>query len=136
MFGTVDTWFYKALAGIRLEEPGFKSFTVKPFVPEDLTHAQASTKTVNGIISSEWSKSYNSFKLNVVVPVNTKAKVYIPKLKFNKVLIKESEKIIWRESKFIETEGILSESEEENYVVFEVGSGSYHFEVTEMKELN
>ena len=136
MFGTVDTWFYKALAGIRLEEPGFKSFTVKPFVPEDLTHAQASTKTVNGIISSEWSKSYNSFKLNVVVPVNTKAKVYVPKLKFNKVLVKESEKIIWRDSKFIETEGILSESEEENYVVFEVGSGSYHFEVTEMKELN
>jgi len=47
------------------------------------------------------------------------------------IIIKEDDKTIWKEKTFIDAvTGIISATENDRYVAFEVGSGSYCFELT------
>ncbi|AEE96386.1 glycoside hydrolase family 78 protein [Mahella australiensis] len=123
MFGTVDAWFYKDLAGIIPEQPGFKRVTVKPVVPSGLDHASASVKTVRGMVGSQWKRNQDSFHLEVTIPVNVTARVMVPKLDFDDVMVKENDVSV--DSQNLST---CCDNEEE-YFVFDVGSGVYTFEV-------
>ncbi|MFW5961593.1 MAG: family 78 glycoside hydrolase catalytic domain [bacterium] len=133
MLGSVDTWFYKALAGINLDQksPGFKDFIIKPKVVEKIDHVSASLDTVRGMISSNWYKTKDLFKFELKIPVNTAAEVYIPKLNFDKLLITETGNKIWNNSKFTAAEGIISAREESDYVVLKLTSGKYSFRTEE-----
>ena len=48
MFGSVDAWFYKGLAGINVGEtaPGFENIIIKPVVPPMLPYVKASINTI------------------------------------------------------------------------------------------
>lgn len=80
MMGSIDSWFYKYIAGIRLDEkhPAFESFQIRPFLPENLGHAKAQIKTIMGIIASEWEVKSGELTLKIEVPFKTTATVYIP----------------------------------------------------------
>ncbi|NMB11439.1 MAG: alpha-L-rhamnosidase, partial [Firmicutes bacterium] len=82
MFGTVDTWFYRALAGIQLGKPGWEAVIIKPSIPAALDHASASVQTPKGQIGSSWKRDRCGFEMVVTIPVNTKATFYIPKLDY------------------------------------------------------
>ena len=61
--------------------------------------------------------------------VNSQGKVFIPKIWFKNPIIKENEKTIWENSTSLEkVDGILEAKEDENYVIFTIGSGVYNFE--------
>ena len=130
LHGSVDKFFYKALAGIGPASPGFKTINIKPCVVGDLTFAQASITTVRGVVSSSWKKTGDSLALDVTIPVNSKAKVSVPTIGLKNVAVKESGKLIWKAGKFIEgASGITAGSESGDYVTFDVGSGSYVFRI-------
>jgi len=80
MMGSIDAWFYKYIAGIQQDDSGtaFSSFRVKPFIPDSLDFAKASIGTLRGTISSRWKLDAEHFTLNVEIPFNTTAEVYIP----------------------------------------------------------
>ncbi len=80
MMGSIDAWFYKYMAGIQPEEnhPAFSEFTIKPMLLDELNHAEASTETIRGRISSMWNFENDKFSLEVEVPFNTTANVFIP----------------------------------------------------------
>lgn len=80
MFGDIDAWFYKALAGIRpdLSAPGFKHFFVTPHVVGDLRYARAEYNSVRGEIISDWKVAGGEFRLKVRVPVGSTATVSLP----------------------------------------------------------
>ncbi len=63
MFGSVDAWFYKALAGINADSsaPGFEKIIIRPQVPGDLSYVSASVNTVRGLVSSSWRKAVSGF---------------------------------------------------------------------------
>lgn len=133
MFASVGAWFYKALAGINSDPdgPGYQRIVIRPNVVGDLNYVNASVKTIRGMVSSSWRKFDNSLTLNVVLPVNSRAKVSVPKLELSNITIKESGKTVWRNGLYIEgNEGIMSGSEDNRYVTFEIGSGSYFFEIS------
>lgn len=133
MFGSVDAWFYKVLAGINVDSagPGFRRIIIKPYIVGDLKYVSASVKTIRGMVSSSWARDENSLVLNVTLPVNTQAKVSLPRMGLGSVIIKESGKIIWKDSSYIEgVSGISAGSEEDEYVIFNIGSGSYSFEIS------
>ncbi len=121
MMGSIDAWFYKELAGIRVMEdaPAFGRFVIKPFVAEGLHYARASTRTIRGMVSSSWKKSENGFEIVVEVPYNTTAVVYIP--------ADEDEEIFEGERVLKDAEGVAVKGYENGYKVIEAGSGSYHF---------
>ncbi len=121
MMGSVGSWFYKYILGIvpSFEHPGFEQFTVKPYLPKDLTYANGSLNTVKGPVRVSWKKQGQFLLVDLVVPENTKAKVYIPTTDKNSIV--ESNRKISR------IREIVSLGDEERNSVLLVPSGSYHF---------
>ena len=78
MFGSGLSWFYRDLAGLRVKEPGFKSFDIRPVVPEGLDWVEYSHNTTYGRIDIRWERRNGKFRLDCTVPVGTSATVYIP----------------------------------------------------------
>jgi len=132
MFGSVDEWLYRGLAGINCVAPGYKEIAIKPYIPKDLERVDASIKTIRGLISSSWRKHGSSLTLDVTIPVNAQAKVSIPKMGLKDVIVKENGKTIWRDGSYVQgVAGIKGASDNGDYITFEVGSGTYSFEVSE-----
>src|SRR5690606_3035023 len=78
MFGSVTEWFYRSILGINASEPAFRSFSIKPFIADDLNYAKGYYDSPYGIIICDWKKERNDFILKVSVPVNTTALIYLP----------------------------------------------------------
>lgn len=118
MFGSVDEWFYKSLLGINAAAPGFKKIIIKP-QPGELSWARGDYQSIYGLIKSGWKKDASGFKLQVLIPVNTTAEIWLP-AKEN-VLITEGGKSIssLNEIKLLKYE--------KGYAVFAAGSGEYEF---------
>jgi alpha-L-rhamnosidase len=121
MLGTVDTWFYRDLAGIQLGKPGWDEVIIKPAIPAALDHASASVKTLKGMISSSWKRDECGFEMMVTIPVNTKVTLYVPKLDYGKLEATINGLPIASEAFNLVTES------GEPYYRFEGGSGCYRF---------
>jgi len=122
--GEILAWMYKALAGIKPdpEDPGFKSIIIKPHFVNGLSHVKASYNSVNGLIVSEWQKNKHEISLNITIPPNSQAKVYLPKKENKKIY--ERNKPINRSNHYIR---LLKTTD--NYKIFMVDSGYYEFEL-------
>lgn len=55
MYGSISAWFYKYLAGISAEAPGFAAVKIQPYLPEELPFVRCSLETCAGRIGSSWS---------------------------------------------------------------------------------
>ncbi len=121
MFGSVTQWFYKYLAGIQPDpqNPGFKHIIIKPQPVFSLNYAKSTYMSPYGEIISDWHIENDGFILNVTIPHNTSATVFIPTKNADQV--KESGKSISSNSniKMLYYKGQLA--------VFEIGSGKYSF---------
>ena len=127
MLGSVDTWFYTTLAGIKSLAPGWKTFRIKPFISQDMTYARATLKTVKGLIYSAWEKTNSQLKLHTSIPVGCESEVWIP-FKNSKDIIYEGDKAILKEGVSTNAKkGITLKILEEDYAVFNIGSGTYQF---------
>ncbi len=132
MLGTVDTWFYKTLAGINIDpaRPGFRKIIIRPHIVSDLNYVGASFKSIRGMVSSSWTKDDRSLILNVTLPVNTQGRISVPKIDEKNVTIRESGKVVWENNSYIGgVVGITDGRNDNGYVTFDVGSGSYFFKV-------
>lgn len=118
MFGSVDAWFYRVIAGVRVGEPGWNKIIFEPHPVGDLKYAKARLNTIKGEVEINWQKTENTFSMRISVPVNSKGEVHVPKL-FERFVVKEGDNIIY------EKKGDLEENEK--YIVIRVGSGSYNF---------
>ncbi len=80
MFGDISAWFYEVLAGINVDprQPAFKHVIVRPQPVGDLSWARAEHCSAYGPIAVFWQKRDREFALNVTVPANTTATVYLP----------------------------------------------------------
>jgi alpha-L-rhamnosidase len=121
MFGDIDAWFFRALAGINPDAaaPGFKHFFVTPNVVGDLTWARADYNSVRGQIVSAWKVAGGEFQLELKVPANTTATVSLPIS--DVASAKEGGKSASHSAgvKFLKTDG--------QRTVFLVASGHYSF---------
>ena len=120
--GCVGEWLFTRAAGIDAAAPGFKKIIIRPLLPPpdaNFTSAKASYKSIRGLISSSWKIEGKTFNLSITIPANTTAIVYVPATSLDN--IKENNKPVSKSSdiKFIRMEN--------NYNVFEVGSGEYNF---------
>jgi hypothetical protein len=80
MLGQIQEWFYHDLAGIQNApgSAGFKNIVINPQPVGDVTWAKASYDSIRGKIVSDWKRNGNQFTLNVIIPPNTTAKIFIP----------------------------------------------------------
>jgi hypothetical protein len=114
MLGHLMEWFYAGLAGIKQEESSvaFKRIEIKPQPVGDVTSAKASYRSAYGTIVSDWEKKGGRFELNVEIPVNTTAVIFIP-TKPNQSIIMNGKVI---KTKFIDGRTVVN-----------IGSGKYDF---------
>ncbi len=121
MFGSIDTWFYRALAGINIDEahPGYEDIIVKPFVQPDLSWVKASIETMKGRVAAEWEYRGGIYRLSVTIPVNVTATVY--------VLARDAEKVTEGGKPAGTSPGVRFVRKEDKYAVYEIGSGTYEF---------
>ena len=84
-------WMYQGLAGIRPDEsgPGFKKIIIKPAIVGDppslgssgaagLTWVKCSYDSIHGRIVSNWKRESARLTMEVTIPINTSATVYVP----------------------------------------------------------
>jgi len=120
-FGSVDAWFYKVLGGIYpdTEAVGFDKIVIKPRILGDLTWVKASYNSIRGRIATNWQLKGDTLELDVIIPANTTATIYVPAASIGEV----------RESGKTATgaEGLRFLGSEGGSVVFAAGGGEYHF---------
>jgi len=135
MFGSVDEFFYKYLAGIRPpanneSQMAYHEIKIRPFIPASLDSAGASIQTVRGKVSSTWKKKENGLTLSIHLPANTEGMISVPLLSNQNVEIRESGRVIWNGDAFQPgTPGIRGGRRDGKFISFTVGSGSYTFDM-------
>jgi alpha-L-rhamnosidase len=77
-FGCVSDWIYRYINGVNKTEVGFKHIVIKPRPDKSLVWANFSFQSAYGEIVSEWKRENGKFILNVAIPCNTTATVFMP----------------------------------------------------------
>jgi alpha-L-rhamnosidase len=115
MLGHIMEWFYSGLAGIGQEDSsvGFKLLKIRPQPVGDITSASGTFHTPYGWVSTDWKKQDNLFAMNVTIPANSSANVYLP--------VKTGQTVYVNGKK-----QVLSKNQT---AVVKCGSGTYLFEV-------
>jgi len=117
-FGSVGRWLFNTVAGIDTDGPGYRKIIIRPR-PGGITSAKATYDCINGKIVSDWRLSGGAFTLNVTIPANATATVYVPS--------GGAESVTESGRPAGSAEGVRYLRLEGNDAVFAVASGDYRF---------
>jgi alpha-L-rhamnosidase len=121
--GCVSEWLFTQAAGIDSDGPGFERITLRPEIvkPEaGFSWVKATYNSIRGPIASAWKLDQGQFELNVTVPGNSVATVYIPA--GNAADVTENGKPA------SQAQGVKFLRQEGDRAVFEIGSGRFAFQ--------
>ena len=120
-YGAIGDWMYRVMAGIEIDPaaPGYQHFFVRPRPGGGFTRVSARHETLYGTVRSAWELKDGQFELQVSVPPNTRATVYVPAPDPSAVTEGGQPLAVER--------GVTAVREEGNAVAIEVGSGEYSF---------
>jgi alpha-L-rhamnosidase len=121
LVGDLNIWLHEYLAGIRPDpdQPGFQHFVLRPYPVGDLRFVRASHKSMHGLIESKWRHEGNWLMLDVTVPTNTSATLYLPAR--SEQGIKEGGQSAQK------AKGVRFVGLEKDVAVYELTSGKYSF---------
>jgi len=79
-YGAIGAWLYNTVAGIEIDkqQAGYKHMIIRPRPGGGLTYANGSHQTLYGEVRSAWTLDAGKLTLNVTIPPNTSATVYLP----------------------------------------------------------
>ena len=118
-YGAVYSWMAENIGGIKSATPAYKNIIIKPVLGGNLTFANCELNSVRGKIISNWKSSKKTFKLNLEIPPNTTAKIFVPAKNASDVKENGKQATQINNIKFLGTEN--------EYAIFEIGSGKYKF---------
>ncbi len=120
-YGAIGDWMYRVMAGLdtREERPGYKHSIIKPHIGGGLSHVSATLDTYYGQLSSSWKVNGDKLVMNVEIPANTTATVYIP--------ADDPEAILEGGLPLKQVKEIQVIGSEDGYLVVKLGSGRYSF---------
>ena len=118
-FGAVAEWMFKTIGGIDTDGPAYQRIVIHPQPGGRISWARTGYNSIQGKIATDWKVQDGEFSLDVTIPTNTVATVYIPAK--DAAAVREGLKPATNTAgvKFIEMQG--------HDAVFEVGSGRYKF---------
>ncbi len=118
-FGAVGQYLYGAVGGINPASPGYQSILIQPVTGTGLTWANTSYHSTRGLIATAWTNVGGTFNMNVVIPPNTTAQIYVPTT--NAAGILESGRPA------AGSPGVNYAGNSNGCAIFNVGSGSYQW---------
>jgi len=121
-FTSPDNWFYQGLAGIQTDPaaPGFKNTIIKPAIVGDVTWVKSHHDSPYGRIASNWKREGEKLTMDVTIPPNSTATVFVP--------AKDAASVTESGKPAGEAEGVKFLRMESNAAVYAVGSGTYQFQ--------
>jgi alpha-L-rhamnosidase len=119
--GSCGQWLFDTVAGIGLDprQPGFRHVILRPRPGDALTTASANYESIRGRIASAWAIKDGTLTLDVTIPANVTATLYMPA--GDAASVTESGKPA------ATAEGVKLASAQAGPPVFELQSGTYHF---------
>lgn len=118
------------IMGILPLSPAYETFQIKP-VYTGLSYVSVSRPTIRGVIKAAYKTEESKYTLNITVPCNTTATVYLPA----DGVIYEGRSIISLDNAIDGIEFVGYENDG-NTVIVEVGSGTYEFWVDRNLQLS
>ncbi len=126
-FGAVMEWGFRTLAGIDTDGPGYKRIIIQPSPPtpasnpenEPIHWVRSHYDSIHGRIASHWRRTTDGFELEVKIPPNTTATVFLPAVSADRITESGKPLVKARGVKFLRLEG--------NFAVLAVESGAYRF---------
>ena len=124
MLGHIVEWFFADLAGIQYDPavPAFRRIIIKPQPVGDLTWVTLHYDSPYGRIVSNWKRDGDKLTMDVAIPVNTTATVFVP--------AKDAVGVTESGTPASNAEGVKLLRLENNAAVYAVGSGTYRFQST------
>ena len=121
MLGHIEEWFYRGLGGIASDRsgPGFKKIIIQPQIVGDLSAADVAYDSSYGRIVSKWKRGGERVLMDITIPVNTTATVFVP--------AKDAAGVTESGKPASEAKGVKFLRMENKAAVFAVGSGTYQF---------
>ncbi len=121
MFGSVCEWFTRAVAGINPDPNavGFDKIIIRPNIIAGLTWARGSYDSIRGLVESYWRLEDGILTLDVTIPANATARIYVPTADANDVNEGGVPALNAPDINFVEMTDTAA--------VFAVGSGHYQF---------
>lgn len=127
-FGAVMEWAFRDLAGIDTAGPGYKQILIRPNPPtpgsnpdaKPIDWVRAGYRSIRGLISSAWKRGVDTFELNVTIPANTTATIFLP--------AKSAATIREGGQPLDKVPHVIFLRQEGDRAVLAVQSGNYHFE--------
>lgn len=125
-YGAIGNWLYGKVAGIQREGeiPGYKSIVIAPHPTSKFTFANAEYYSVYGKIFSGWENGKDGFRLHVLIPANTTAKIILP--------VSQVETVLEGGKSLAKVKDIQILGDKEGQVMLQVGSGEYYFSMPEV----
>ena len=116
--GAVNGFVFRRIAGIDPVEAGFRKFRFNPVLDGRVTTGGGDYDSVLGRISTAWAQEAGGFRLDLTVPANAQAEVWLPAASADRV--RESGNAVGGANvKVLGVEG--------GRVKLDVGSGTYRF---------
>ncbi|MCK4817096.1 hypothetical protein KA005_15105, partial [bacterium] len=119
--GSIGAYYYRSLGGIRPETPGYRSILIQPYT-NTLDWVNCEYESPYGIIRSNWSNDNGALTMNISIPANSTATVYVPG---NTI----TESGIAAEA----AEGVRFFRYDDGYSIFRIESGDYSFRTRQQK---
>jgi alpha-L-rhamnosidase len=121
-------WAFRDLVGIDTSGPGFGHIVFRPGPPSPesnpegrpINWAKAEYDSIRGPIRSHWQRKKDTFELDVTLPANTRATVYLPAA--------AKEKVTERGASLEGHPHVKVQGVQGDRLVLEIGSGRYRFQ--------
>ncbi|HML76139.1 MAG TPA: family 78 glycoside hydrolase catalytic domain [Anaerohalosphaeraceae bacterium] len=126
-FGAVYQWMVENLGGIQADDVAYRKILIKPCLDEKLTWAKTSYDSIRGKIETSWKKNKGTFTLDITIPANTTATVYVPAASMESIT--ESGKPLNKAAGInpINMHKEITGQQVQDYAVLRLESGQYQF---------
>ncbi len=120
-YGAIGDWMYRNITGLDTYEEGagYKKIRIFPHTGGNLNYASAELETGYGKVSVSWKLNNGNFSMDVEIPSNTTAAIFIPASAAASIL--ENGKPLSDEKE------IVIRGKAGNTIELQTGSGAYHF---------
>ncbi|MCW3061865.1 MAG: putative Rhamnosidase [Capsulimonas sp.] len=116
-------WLWRYIAGIAPDEaqPGYQSIVIRPRPCAEVDWCKASYDSLRGPVSVDWKTDKDTFTLNLTIPANMSATVYIP--------VKDGAKVTEGGRVAADAPGVHLLRRETGNNIYRIESGEYKFAV-------
>ncbi len=118
-YGSCGEWIMNRMVGIDMSVPGFKRIAIRPVPGGTISYVKGSYDCIYGEVGASWRLEGRKFVIDVTIPANTTATVYLP--------TKDTGAVTESGNPLNKADGVKDATIQDGQLLVTIGSGEYHF---------